>query len=174
MEHIIIEFKARCANHASIRQLLKSKNARFVGEDRQVDTYFHVPNGRLKLREGEIENALVFYQRPDQAGPKQSDVTISPVTKESDLKSVLAKSLGVMAVVDKRREIYFVENVKVHLDRVERLGDFVEVEAIGSAVELPKLRHQCEVFQREFGIKQTDLLDGSYSDMLDAARKTAD
>ena len=52
MENAIIEFKARCGNHALIREILKSKNARFIGEDHQIDTYLRVPRGRLKLREG--------------------------------------------------------------------------------------------------------------------------
>lgn len=166
MEHAIIEFKARCGDHARIREILKSKSARFVGEDHQVDTYFRVPQGRLKLREGNIENSLVFYSRPNQSGPKQSDVTMSAVPAESDVKAVLSKALGIFVAVDKRREIYFVENVKVHLDRVEGLGEFVEVEAIGRQSELANLREQCEGFLREFGIGENDLLAGSYSDMM--------
>jgi adenylate cyclase class 2 len=166
MEHVIIEFKARCRDHACIRAILKQKNARFVGHDHQIDSYFHVPQGRLKLREGDIENALVFYDRPNQTGPKQSDVTLSKVPVGSDVKAVLNKALGLMTVVDKRREIYFVENVKIHLDQVEGLGEFVEVEAIGGANEVEKLSQQCEAFLTEFGIMQEDLLEGSYSDLL--------
>jgi adenylate cyclase class 2 len=166
MEHAIFEFKARCGDHRRIRQILKSKGARLVGEDHQVDTYFRVAQGRLKMREGNIENSLVFYSRPNQAGPKQSDVTISSVPAGSDVTAVLAKALGVMVAVDKRREIYFVENVKVHLDRVEGLGEFVEVEAIGKQSEVATLREQCEGFLREFEIGEGDLVEGSYSDMV--------
>lgn len=166
MQHAIIEFKARCRDHVRIREILKLKNARFVGDDHQIDTYFRVPQGRLKLREGDIENALIFYSRPNQAGPKQSDVALAKVPPQSDLRPVLTKALGVLVAVDKRREIYFVENVKIHLDRVEGLGEFVEVEAIGSADETAKLRVQCEAFLGEFGLSDTDLIEGSYSDML--------
>ena len=166
MQHAIIEFKARCGNPARIREILKIKNARFVGEDHQIDTYFRVPQGRLKLREGDIENALVFYSRADQAAPKQSDVSLSEVEKGSELKPVLSKALGVIAVVDKRREIYFVGNVKIHMDRVEGLGEFLEVEAIGTANNVARLREQCEDFRMEFGVKQEDLVQGSYSDLM--------
>lgn len=166
MEHSIIEFKARCAEHGRIREILKKKNARFVGEDHQVDTYFRVPHGRLKLREGVIENALVFYSRPNQAGPKQSDVALAKVPGQLELRPVLEKALGVMVAVDKRREIYFLDNVKVHLDRVEGLGEFVEVEAIGKANEVGKLREQCKGFLSEFGIGAEELEEGSYSDLL--------
>jgi adenylate cyclase class 2 len=165
MEHAIIEFKARCRDHARIREILKTKNAQIAGDDHQVDTYFHVPHGRLKLREGNIENSLVFYLRPNQAGPKQSDVTTSLVPAGADVKAVLAKALGVMVAVDKRREIYFVGNVKVHLDCVAGLGDFVEVEAIGEPSKVARLREQCENFLRRFGVSEGDLVEGSYSDM---------
>jgi predicted adenylyl cyclase CyaB len=166
MHHSIIEFKARCADHARIREILRTKNARFVGSDHQIDTYFHVPQGRLKLREGDIENSLIFYSRPHQAGPKQSDVTMSAVTPNSDLRVVLSRALGVRVAVDKHREIYFVENVKIHLDQVEGLGQFIEVEAIGKPDEIAHLREQCERLQHEFGISDADLVDSSYSDML--------
>jgi len=172
MEQSIIEFKARCADHDRIRGLLKAKGARFVGTDHQVDTYFRTPQGRLKLREGEIENSLVSYLRPNQSGPKQSEVTLSPVPPNSGIKSVLAKALGVLAVVDKKREIYFVENVKIHLDDVAGLGRFVEVEAIGKADEVEKLQAQCDEFLREFGLQASQFEAGSYSDLVLARART--
>ncbi|HWR16968.1 MAG TPA: class IV adenylate cyclase [Terriglobales bacterium] len=166
MQHSIIEFKARSADHQQIREILKNKNARYVGTDHQVDTYFFVPTGRLKLREGNIENSLIFYSRPDQAGPKLSDVTMSAVPPGSDLRAVLSKALGVLVTVDKHREIYFVDNVKIHLDRVEGLGTFIEVEAIGTEEDLPRLKGQCDSFRKEFGVSDSQLMQGSYSDML--------
>ena len=166
MQHSIVEFKARCSDHDRIRELLKQKNARFVGTDHQIDTYFRVDQGRLKLREGSIENSLIFYSRPNDAGPKQSDVTMTLVPSDSDLRAVLIKALGVLVAVDKRREIYFVENVKIHLDEVEGLGKFLEVEAIGSAEQVSALRQQCHAFLREFGVQEQDFVAGSYSDLL--------
>ena len=166
MQHSIVEFKARCSDHDRIRQLLKQKDARFAGADHQVDTYFRVPQGRLKLREGEIENALIFYSRPNDAGPKQSDVTMSLVPSGSDLRAVLTKALGLLVAVDKKREIYFVDNVKIHLDDVIGLGQFLEVEAIGSADQADMLREQCNGFLREFGVQPQDFVAGSYSDLL--------
>jgi adenylate cyclase, class 2 len=170
MQHAIIELKARCADHARIREILQSKNARFVGTDHQVDTYFRVPSGRLKLREGNIENSLIFYSRPNQAGPKQSDVTMSAVSANSDLREVLAKALGVLVTVDKQREIYFVDNVKVHLDEVVGFGQFIEVEVMGNSAEAEALRKQRESFKREFAVSENDLVQVSYSDLLLAAQ----
>jgi len=168
MQHTIIEFKARCADHHAIRQKLKQKDARFVGTDHQIDTYFRVSEGRLKLREGDIENSLLFYSRRNHAGTKQSDVTMTNVPRETELKAVLARALGVMVAVDKHREIYFVGNVKIHLDEVAGLGTFLEVEAIGSVEQRDALQRQCDEFLREFGVKPEDLVAGSYSDLLTA------
>ncbi len=72
MGHInIIEIKAHCADPQAIREILHSRNATFRGVDRQTDTYFKVAHGRLKLREGQIENYLVYYERENQAGPRR-------------------------------------------------------------------------------------------------------
>ncbi|MBI2551085.1 CYTH domain-containing protein [Candidatus Uhrbacteria bacterium] len=68
MAHINIEIKARCQNQDAIREILRSRGAVFKGTDHQIDTYFRTPKGRLKLREGNIENVLVFYEREDQLG----------------------------------------------------------------------------------------------------------
>jgi adenylate cyclase, class 2 len=169
MQHTIIEFKARCADLDAIRQKLKQRQARFAGTDHQIDTYFRVPQGRLKLREGNIENSLVFYSRENHTGTKQSNVTMTAMPPQTDLKAVLDKALGVMVAVDKKREIYFVGDVKIHLDEVAGLGTFVEVEAIGSAEQRDELQRQCDEFLREFGITQDDLVGGSYSDLLTQA-----
>jgi len=123
--HLNVEIKARCRHPEKIREILEGRQARFVGLDQQVDTYFHVPHGRLKLREGNIENALIHYQRSDQAGPKNSEVQL--YRPGPNLKSILSAALGVKVVVDKRRQIYFIENVKFHLDEVPPLGTFVEI-----------------------------------------------
>ena len=91
MPHVNIEIKARCNDHEKIRGILKSRNADFKGIDHQIDTYFKVNNGRLKLREGNIENHLIFYQRSDQEGPKQSDVILYDFDLGSMLSEVLFK-----------------------------------------------------------------------------------
>lgn len=106
MFHINIEIKARCPEPKKIRQILKSKNARFLGVDHQIDTYFKVDKGRLKIREGDIENNLIHYHRENKANPKQSNVTLFKTNKDSKLKEILAKALDILVVVDKKREIF--------------------------------------------------------------------
>lgn len=168
MPHLNIEIKARCDNHEKIRDILKSKNADFKGTDHQIDTYFKVPNGRLKLREGNIENHLIFYERENQAGPKQSKVTLFENKPGSSLKEILSKALGILVAVDKKREIYFIKNVKFHIDTVANLGTFMEIEAIDSdgTIGKEKLQKQCQYYLDLFGIKTDDLLSKSYGDMI--------
>jgi predicted adenylyl cyclase CyaB len=166
MRHLNIEIKARCAEPEKIRGILRERGARMAGTDHQIDTYFRVPSGRLKLREGNIENALIFYQRADQKGPKRSDIVMAPTAPESGLKEVLSRALGIKVVVDKRREIYFIGNVKFHIDQVEGLGSFVEIEAIGTAANRDELLRQCREYLELLGIGEQDLVERSYSDML--------
>ena len=170
MEHINIEFKARCSNLDKIKEILDSRQAEYRGLDHQVDSYFKVNTGRLKLREGKIENALIFYDREEAKGPKLSNVTLYHFDSNSvaSLKEILTKSLGILIVVDKQRSIYFIENVKFHLDLVKGLGTFIEVEAIdidGTLGE-EKLRNQCNFYLELFGVLKEDLITSSYSDLL--------
>lgn len=167
-KHINIEIKARCLNHDKIRDFLKSHNADFKGVDHQIDTYFKVNNGRLKLREGNIENHLIYYERENKEGPKQSDVILFKSTPESSLKPILVSSCGVLIIVDKRREIYFIENVKFHIDTVLNLGTFMEIEAIDEdgSIGKDKLLKQCTEYLNLLNISETDLISISYSDLL--------
>jgi predicted adenylyl cyclase CyaB len=145
-----------------------AEGAEFRGTDHQRDTYYRVPFGRLKLRQGNIEKALIHYHRPDQAGPKTSEVHLAPVVHDVALARVLADALGWLVVVDKVREIYFIGNVKFHIDTVEGLGRFVEIEAIDTAGDIPReeLQRQCRHYMQAFGIREPDLVSDSYSDML--------
>lgn len=167
MNLINAEIKARCPNPEAVRTALRSRNARFAGMDHQMDTYFRVPQGRLKLRQGNIENNLIAYRRPDQSGPKTSDVALAPVSNGDELRAVLERSLGVLVAVDKQREIYYIENVKFHIDQVQGLGSFVEIEACGKPEDdRNALLAQCREYMQWFGIREEDLIEWSYSDLL--------
>lgn len=168
MKHINIEIKARSNNHEKIREFLKSHNADFKGIDHQIDTYFKVNTGRLKLREGNIENYLIYYERENQEGPKQTDIILFKSDPQSSLKSILVNANGILTVVDKQREIYFIENVKFHIDIVENLGTFMEIEArdVEGVIGKEKLLEQCNEYLKIFDISPSDLISGSYSDLL--------
>lgn len=168
MSILNVEIKARCTQPDKIKTILKERSARFLGVDHQIDTYFKVNEGRLKLREGTIENTLIHYVRPDQAGPKQSQIELYHPEPNANLKVVLEKALGVMTVVDKQRAIYFIKNVKFHVDEVKQLGAFVEIEAIDETgtIGVEQLLAQCNFYLELFGIQEQDLIDRSYSDLI--------
>jgi len=168
MSFIIIEIKARTDNPDKIRKILQEHDANFKGLDKQTDTYFNCKNGRLKLREGNVENHLIHYNRENKSDAKESMVTLYRPNPDSSLKDVLIKGLGVLAIVKKEREIYFINNVKFHIDRVDQLGSFVEIEAIDKAGDLgrERLKTQCKNFMLLFNIQEEELIDCSYSDMI--------
>jgi len=166
MKLVNYEFKAGLKHDAGVRAALKKLRARYIGTDHQVDTYFVVPAGRLKIREGRIENALIFYFRSSAPRARRSTIELMRLPRRNSLRAILSAALGVLAVVDKRREIYFVGNVKVHLDRVHGLGKFVEVEAITRGGGIRKARRQAREFQKLFGVAAADIVPHSYSDMV--------
>ena len=171
MQKHLVEIKARSTTHETQRQWLLDAGADFRGTDHQVDHYFNVPKGRLKLRHGNIERSLIYYERPNQAGPKDSRVLLTCFEGEQEEVVSLARTLdaaiGRWSKVDKQREIYFIDNVKFHLDTVVGLGTFVEIEAIGDGEEEHEsLLAQCEHYVSALNIIEEDLLTNSYSDML--------
>lgn len=168
MVFLNVEIKAKCSDASFIRHYLLSNDADFNGTDEQIDTYFNAHNGRLKLREGNIENNLIFYERTNQAGPKNSHFQLVKIEDAKGLKDVLTKSNGIKVVVKKKREIYFIKNVKFHIDEVPGLGSFVEIEAGNVLVDLSELqlKKQCDFYLKEFRITTEDLIEVSYSDML--------
>lgn len=168
MEYLNVEIKAICRDPSFARNYLHSQGADFKGTDEQTDTYFKVAHGRLKLREGNIENNLIFYERDNQAGPKHSKFHLIQVPDAAGLKTVLSKSNGILVEVKKKREIYFIRNVKFHIDEVPGLGAFVEIEAgnKGFTITQIELEAQCARYMVELGIAAEDLVDRSYSDLL--------
>ncbi len=168
MSILNIEFKAKADNIGALEEKLQTLNPTLIGEDNQKDTYYSVTIGRLKLREGNIENALIWYDRQNIAGTKQSDILLYKHAPDNALKEILVKLHGVKVIVDKKRRIYFIDNVKIHFDRVEELGTFIEVEAIDKdgTIGIDKLKEQCNFFIALFEIKEADFMEKSYSDML--------
>ena len=170
MQKHLVELKAHAADLSPLRERLRTAGAVHHGTDHQIDRYFPVAEGRLKLRLGNVERSLIFYHRPDTAGPKDSAVSLTRLEGEAaaaDLGDTLHRALGTRVVVDKVREIYFIDNVKFHLDRVRGLGTFVEIEAIGSdAREHDALLTQLNHYRALLNIHDDDLLARSYSDML--------
>jgi len=168
MAYNIIEFKAKVADPEKLEAILLNLQPVYKGEDHQIDTYFTAKVGRLKLREGTIENALIWYLRPNDASAKLSQVLLYTHKPDQALKDILCKVHEVKVVVDKKRRIYFIDNVKFHFDEVKDLGKFIEVEAIdhNGALGLEKIQAQCDHYASLFNILPADYIATSYSDLL--------
>jgi predicted adenylyl cyclase CyaB len=126
-----LELKARYPDLSAARAHVERLGARPGDLEIQTDTYFHVAHGRLKLREIEGQTAaLIGYDRPDHDAARLSSYHLVPVADADGLKASLTAALGVRCQVRKRRQIYFWHNVRIHLDEVDGLGSFVELEAV--------------------------------------------
>ena len=168
MPYLNVEIKAICNDLSFVRSYLLNHAAIFKGIDEQTDTYFNVSTGRLKLREGTIENNLIFYNRTNKAGPKSSHFHLVKIEDSKGLREALERSCGIKMIVRKRREIYYIDNVKFHIDEVPGLGSFIEIEAGNILADKTEseLLDQCNFYLNEFGIKEEDLIAESYSDLL--------
>jgi predicted adenylyl cyclase CyaB len=166
-----LELKARCADPAALRERVKAVATAWLGVDEQLDTYFRTSQGRLKLRESSLSGGqLVPYLRPDAAAARRSDYVVIPVAEPARTKQLLSALLGVRRVVRKTREIAFYDNVRIHLDRVEGLGDFVELEAVwdGSPAGEAEQARKVAFLRERLAIRDDDLVPLSYEGLLEA------
>ena len=170
-----IEVKARIDR---VEALLTRARALADGEAQTIDqddTFFAVPMGRLKLRQfadGRAE--LIHYHRPDAEQARASDYVVVPVPDPAALRTPLARGCGVLGRVRKRRLLLLAGQTRIHLDRVEGLGDFIELEVVlrdgqgdaeGAIV--------AERLMRELGLAGTAHLATAYLDLLQAATAPA-
>lgn len=162
-----VELKAR--EHDRRRSLCACSS--LGAEDRGVlvqrDTYFDVPTGRLKLREEDGAAAqLISYERADRAEERESRYRIAVIDSPAEVKAVLADAVGVKIEVAKRRRLFLLENVRIHLDDVEDLGRFVEFEAIATDdSDLSREQARVQALRRDFEISDADLIGISYCDL---------
>jgi predicted adenylyl cyclase CyaB len=171
-----VELKARCDDLERVRELCRQLGAEVQEPDRQTDTYFRVPHGRLKLRESlRTGPALIQYVRADLAAARESHYDICPVEDAEALKRILRNALGILAVVVKRREVLTIGDIRVHLDKVQGLGTFVELEGLlGHPGELPLVAGQIMGLQRALAIDARSLVRESYADLMSAAGRAGD
>ncbi|TLZ93290.1 MAG: CYTH domain-containing protein [Methanobacteriota archaeon] len=163
----LVELKARYEDLGKARALLAG--AEHAATVRQVDTYFSLGEQRLKLRsiEGAKEGQLVYYERPDVGGVKESRVLLASIPDAPAVREILARVLPVKAEVRKTREIYRFQGVQVHLDTVRGLGKFIEFEKVlAGESDRDAGRKQLESLRAYFQIADDDLMASSYSDLL--------
>jgi adenylate cyclase class 2 len=169
-KHKMVELKAKVSDHEVLRKKLSAIGAKHAGTFRQTDSYFRVPEGRLKLRtvkdDGTAE--LIYYERENIAGPKSDDAFILRVQEPEELKNTLKKILTPLIVVEKVREIYLYKGTQIHLDTVKKLGKFIEFERQTSddPKRIKKDRLILEKLMEKLKIDPSNLETLSYSDLI--------
>ncbi len=163
-----IEIKARVRDFEEIKRRAEKLSDTPLKVIPQEDIFFNVEKGRLKLRIlTSDQSQLIYYTRPDQEGPKRSDYHISLSPDPQNLKRVLELAYGIRGVVRKTRYLYLVGQTRIHLDDVEGLGQFMELEVVleegQSDAEGQKI---AEDLMSALGVEGTDLIDGAYMDLL--------
>ena len=163
-----IEIKARLADLPRARALAAAISDTPPQTLQQRDTFFNCAHGRLKLRElGTGESELIFYDRANVPGARQSDYEITPVAAPGTLTHVLRRAMGVTQVVEKTRVLYLVGQTRVHLDSVVGLGDFLELEVVLRSDQSPADGHAIAAgLMQRLGVHESDLLAIAYADML--------
>ncbi|HSP97989.1 MAG TPA: CYTH domain-containing protein [Candidatus Dormibacteraeota bacterium] len=162
-----IEIKARLTDLAAARALARGCDAVPHVVEKQVDTYYALDGGqRVKVRRingGRRE--LIEYQRPEASGVRASDYTITPLTDDAPPPG------EPVVVVRKRREVLLIDNVRVHLDQVDGLGTFLELEAVVDAAHDDAVcRGQVDGIMAALGLRESDLIRASYAELLLAAK----
>ena len=162
-----ITIKARCYEPAEVESILLQHNADYKGLDVQTDTFYDVDYGKLKLRQGTLENVLIHYNRVATEGVKQTEVLMYLKNPGSATIDAVCGNLKVVSELRKLRKIYFIENVKFHIDQVEGMGNFVEIEAIDldGSLGIETLKQQCSFYKELLQIEDEDLVHDSYIDL---------
>lgn len=163
-----VEIKARVADLAALETRVRAIADSGPVEIFQDDCFFQSPEGRLKLRDfGDGRGELIFYQRPDQSGPKHCHYEIAPTDRPDQLRLVLALAWGEAGRIRKNRRLYLVGRTRIHLDQVEGLGEFMELEVVLSDGESAASGQQeAKGLMAELGISAADLLECAYVDMV--------
>jgi predicted adenylyl cyclase CyaB len=167
-----LEIKARLSDRGVARRQVQQISTDRIGQQVQTDTYFHCRSGRLKLREITGRSAqLIWYDRPDSTDPKTSRYHLADVNDPETVKAALAAGLGVKCIVKKRREIFLYRYVRIHLDQVYQLGDFIELEAVMQPdTSFDEAERLLRDLIEQVGIDLQQLVESSYCDLLLATK----
>ena len=164
-----IEIKARVRDFSDLSKRAKGLSDTPVQVIPQEDTFFNTAHGRLKLRQlNSSLGQLIYYERTDTAGPKRSNYLIAETSEPAALKAALSAALGIRGEIRKKRSLYLIGQTRLHLDEVEGLGQFMELEVVlrpeqsdaeGQAIAADLMG--------KLGVVDSDLLEGAYMDLLE-------
>ena len=166
-----IEIKARIPGIAAVLPAVMALATSGPTSIDQDDTFFPCPAGRLKLRAfADDTGELIFYQRPDTAGPKESFYVKTPIPDPQGLRQALTLAYGQAGRVRKHRTLYLAGRTRIHLDRVEGLGEFLELEVVLADGEAPAAgAAEAKALLVRLGIGPDQLLTTAYVDLLAAS-----
>ena len=162
-----IEIKCRCADLALVRRRAEALGARDAGVLRQTDTFFEAAHARLKLRDfGDGTAELISYRRPDTPTARGSDFIVCPVSAPAALAEALAYALGVTGVVKKTRHLFLHRSTRIHLDEVDGLGTFVELETVMSGQSDQEGHAELDEIATALGLRAADRVPVPYVELL--------
>jgi predicted adenylyl cyclase CyaB len=164
-----IEIKARLHDVARTHRVASALSDRPAECFWQRDVFFHTQRGRLKLRWQEDDQAyLVYYERPDQASPRSSAYCVAETRDAASLERALAAALGVRGEVRKHRTLYIVGSTRIHIDQVQGLGHFLELEAMLDGQQTSAEGYATVAsLMEQLGVSDDDLIAGAYIDLLE-------
>jgi predicted adenylyl cyclase CyaB len=164
-----IEIKAKARDPERLRALAEAVSDTPPRVIPQRDVFFYTSQGRLKLRIlAPSQGYLVYYERVDASGPRASDYYVSATSDPQSLEHILSAALGVRGQVHKVRTLYLVGHTRIHLDKVEGLGHFVELEAVlGPGQTAEEGRAMVDDLMVKLEIGEGDLIDVAYIDLLE-------
>ena len=155
-------------------ELLKKLGAKRQPSLAQIDTYFHSPCGRLKTREiNQRSHELIYYQRPNLRESKISTykvITLNPAALKLT-KNIFGRLYQKWIIVKKNRDLWLFKHTRVHLDKVQKLGNFIELETVANDIDIRSARREHKAIVRELQLLQLEKISHSYSDLL-AARSS--
>jgi len=164
-----VEIKARIADldqtHAAVARI-STKPPQLI---EQEDVFFNVATGRLKLRIlSPSHGELIFYQREDKIGPKTCTYHIHRTDKPEELRAVLSAACGEKIIIRKQRHLYFSDRTRIHIDVVENLGKFIELEVVLEEYETPDSgESEAQALMEQLGIEADHLVEVAYADLLE-------
>jgi len=163
-----VEIKAAVKDFAGITAALAALSAAAPMRFAQEDTFFRSPRGRLKLRKFTATSGeLIYYERPDGTAPRESSYVLVPTAEPDRVRDVLAVAYGIIGVVRKRRTVRMVDRTRVHLDDVEGLGTFVELEVVlGDDEPAESGVVEARRLMAALGIQEDQLVSRAYIDLL--------
>lgn len=168
-----VEIKAIASNFSKQKKIAESLSDKKPETLKQEDYYFHIDKGRLKLRVLSINKGeLIYYERSDNTGPKLSTYQIYKTDTPNRLIDVLDSSYGIRSIVRKTRYLYIYKRTRIHLDTVDSLGEFIELEVVlGRNDDINKGEEEAANLINRLGISDEDLVGASYIDLLEKIEK---